>query len=103
MSEFLTVAQARERLRQKGVHLGVGGVYRLMKRGLLTHVRLNRLYITDLDGFLAQQAQASTTPTSAEPVPAPTRSVERVPTAMSLLNPKRRRFGTPDRARRSAS
>lgn len=103
--EFLTVAEARERLVAKGVKLGpgVGGVYRLMKRGLLPHVRLNRLYITDIDTFLAQQAQASTAPAPAAPVPAPTRSAERVPSAMTLLTPKRRRFGTPDRERRAAS
>lgn len=102
MSEFLTVAQARERLKAKGVVLGTGGVYRLMKRGLLPHVRLNRIYITDLDAFLAQQAQASTTPAVPTPVPVSTRSAERVPPAMSLHNPKHRRFGTPDRERRLA-
>lgn len=101
MSEYLTVAQACERLKAKGVHVGTGGVYRLMKRGLLPHVRLNRLYITDLEGFLAQQAQASTTPAAPTPVPAPPRSAERVPSAMSLHNPRRRRFGTPERERRA--
>jgi hypothetical protein len=102
MSEFLTVAQARKRLAEKGVVLGVGGVYRLMKRGLLPHVRLNRLYITDLETFLAQQAKASTTPALPVAVPAPTVPATRVPSAVTLANPKRRRFGTPERERRSA-
>jgi len=105
MSEFLTVAEARERLVAKGVKLPPGpcGVYALIRRGKLPHIRLNRIYVTGLDAFLAQQAQASTEVASPQPVPTQSVSRERVAPALTLANPKRRRFGTPERERRATS
>ena len=100
MSEYLTVAQARERLRERGVSVTLTGMYDLVKKGRLPHVRLNRLYITDLDAFLAQQAERSTQRETATAVPPATVAPVKVPPPIRL--PTKRRFGTPLREARSA-
>lgn len=102
MSEYLTVAQARERLRERGVDVPLTGMYDLIKKGRLPHVRLNRLYITDLDAFLAQQAERSTQPQTPIAVPPAATPAVKVPPAAALQLPAKRRFGTPLRDVRSA-
>jgi hypothetical protein len=100
MSGFLTIAETARELTKKGVAINAQGVYRLLKRGRLPHVKLNRIYVTDIDGFLAESAKASTSQTTDVSVPAA--PPVQVPALAKLVMPKKRRFGTPDRDRRSA-
>lgn len=97
---YLTIAQTAAALTARGVPINAQGVYRLLKRGRLPHVKLNRIYVTDIDTFLAESAKASTSraPEAATPAAPPVH----VPALPQLQLPKRRRFGTPDPARRSA-